>query len=125
MSQCGNGCAEMLGLTTRLEPGDIISIGDYVGPGYGILTDPAREAMLLAVRTDVLLLDPVYTSKAMAGLIDHICQGLIAADCTIVFILTGDHPALFAYADELGLEDSLQSGCATELLRLRQRNDEA
>lgn len=100
----GNECAEILGLPTRLVPDDITSIVDYVGPGYGVLTDAGRDAMRLVGRCDGLLLDPVYTSKAMAGLIDYARRGLIAPDRTIVFLHTGGLPALFAYADSLGLE---------------------
>ena len=103
----GNEAAEILGLSTRLEPEDITSITDYVGPGYGQLTDAARAAMRLAGRCDALLLDPVYTSKAMAGLIDHARRGLIGPGRTIVFLHTGGLPALFAYADSLELEGLL------------------
>ena len=104
ISSIGNECAELLGLETSLAPGDITSIVDYVGTEYGVLTDAAREAMRLAARSDGLLLDPVYTSKAMAGLIDHIRRGQIDAGRRVVFVHTGGHPALFAYADQLGLE---------------------
>jgi 1-aminocyclopropane-1-carboxylate deaminase/D-cysteine desulfhydrase-like pyridoxal-dependent ACC family enzyme len=107
ISSFGNECAEILGLPTRLVPDDITSILDYVGPGYGALTDAAREAMQLAGRCEGLLLDPVYTAKAMAGLVDHARRGLIARDSTIVFLHTGGLPALFAYADSLGLEELL------------------
>jgi 1-aminocyclopropane-1-carboxylate deaminase/D-cysteine desulfhydrase-like pyridoxal-dependent ACC family enzyme len=107
ISAFGNECGEILGLPTRLLPDDITSIVDYVGPGYGMLTDAARDAMRIAGRCDGLLLDPVYTSKAMAGLIDHVRRGLIAPDCSIVFLHTGGLPALFAYADSLGLEGLL------------------
>lgn len=103
VSHIGNECAEILGISTRLEPTDITSITDYVGPGYGVVTEAAREAMLLAGRTEALLLDPVYTSKAMAGLIDHIRRGLLAREKKVVFIHTGGLPALFAYADTLNL----------------------
>ncbi len=107
ISAFGNECAEILGLPTRLLPDDITSIVDYVGPGYGMLTDAARDAIRLAGRCDGLLLDPVYTSKAMAGLIDHVRRGLIASDRTVVFVHTGGLPALFAYADSLELEGLL------------------
>lgn len=104
ISGIGNECAEILGLNTRLQLSDIISVLDYVGPGYGILTDQALEAMRLAGRCDALILDPVYTSKAMAGLIDHVRRGLIPAGKKVVFVHTGGLPALFAYAETLGLE---------------------
>jgi D-cysteine desulfhydrase family pyridoxal phosphate-dependent enzyme len=107
ISSFGNECAEILALPTRLTSNDITSILDYVGPGYGLPTDAARDAMLLLGRCEGLLLDPVYTSKAMAGLIDHVRRGLVAKDRTIVFLHTGGLPALFAYADSLGLESLL------------------
>ncbi len=107
IASIGNDCATTLGLSTRLEPDNITSITDYVGPGYGMVTDEAKEAMRLAGRRDGLLLDPVYTSKAMAGLIDHIRRGSIDAERTVVFIHTGGIPALFAYAPSLGLDELL------------------
>ena len=107
ISSFGNECAEILGLPTRLIPDDITSILDYVGPGYGTLTDAARDAMRIAGRCEGLLLDPVYTSKAMAGLIDHIRRGLVDPKRTVLFLHTGGLPALFAYADSLGLESLL------------------
>lgn len=106
-SHIGNEAAEILGIETRLVPDDIISITDYVGEAYGVLTDEAREAMRLAGSAEGLLLDPVYTSKTMAGLIDHIRKGLISSDKKVVFIHTGGIPALFAYNRSLGLEDLL------------------
>ncbi|NIM51780.1 MAG: pyridoxal-phosphate dependent enzyme [Gemmatimonadales bacterium] len=109
ISSHGNECAEILGLPSRLDPGDITSIVDYVGPGYGAVTDEARQAMRVVGRCEGLLLDPVYTSKAMAGLIDHVRRGLIDSGRTVVFIHTGGIPALFAYAESLELEDLLQA----------------
>ena len=81
---------------------------DYIGPDYGVLTDAARETMRLLGRTEALLLDPVYTSKAMTGLVDHIRRGLIDSSKRVVFVHTGGLPALFAYADALGLEECLR-----------------
>ena len=109
MTNIGNQCAEILGLPTRLVPEDIINLTTYVGPGYAVLTDEAREAMRLVGRTEGLLLDPVYTAKAMAGLIDHIRRGLIGKEANVVFLHTGGLPALFAYAETLGLEDLLHA----------------
>ena len=107
ISHHGNQCAEILGLPTRLTPEEIISVVDYVGPDYGVATDTARKAMRLVARSDGLLLDPVYTSKAMAGLIDHVQRGLIDSGRNVIFVHTGGLPALFAYADALALEDLL------------------
>jgi 1-aminocyclopropane-1-carboxylate deaminase/D-cysteine desulfhydrase-like pyridoxal-dependent ACC family enzyme len=57
--------------------------------------------MRLAARTDGLILDPIYTAKAMAGLIDHARRGLLNAQSTVVFVHTGGLPALFAVKDEI------------------------
>src|SRR5438445_564834 len=62
---------------------------------------PVREAIQLAARQEGILLDPVYTGRAMAGLIDLVRRGEFGADETIVFWHTGGTPALFAYSEEL------------------------
>ncbi|MDP6112632.1 MAG: D-cysteine desulfhydrase family protein [Planctomycetota bacterium] len=103
LSSIGNECAELLGLSTRLDPSELISLTDYVGPGYGLMDDAHREALRLVGRTEGLLLDPVYTCKVMSGLLDHIRTGKIGSDKKIVFLHTGGLPALFAYNDELNL----------------------
>jgi 1-aminocyclopropane-1-carboxylate deaminase/D-cysteine desulfhydrase-like pyridoxal-dependent ACC family enzyme len=97
------GIGERLGLPSPVTAADVISLDDYIGPGYGIVTPAAREAILLAGRTEGLILDPVYTSKAMAGLADHIRRGDLRKGQTVVFIHTGGTPALFAYAEDIGL----------------------
>ena len=110
LSSVANECGALLGLQTTVEPAEITSKVDYVGPGYAVLTEAAREAMLLAGRHEGVLLDPVYTSKAMAGLIDHVRRGLVPAGGNVVFLHTGGLPALFAYADSLDLHEALESG---------------
>jgi 1-aminocyclopropane-1-carboxylate deaminase/D-cysteine desulfhydrase-like pyridoxal-dependent ACC family enzyme len=59
--------------------------------------------MRLLARTEAVILDPVYSSKAMAGLIDQIRKGRLGRGETVVFLHTGGTPALFAYAADLGL----------------------
>jgi len=103
MARIAGGIGERLGLPLGLTPADVTSTDDFIGPGYGILTPAAREAILMAGRTEGLILDPVYTSKAMAGLIDHVRKGIVRKGETVVFIHTGGTPALFAYADDLAL----------------------
>ena len=66
------------------------------------VSDAVREAMAMAARHEALLLDPVYTGKAMAGLVAHVRAGRIAAGSRMLFLHTGGLPALFAYADKLG-----------------------
>lgn len=79
-----------------------LSIDDrHQGGGYGILTHAEREAVRLMARTEGILLDPVYTGKAMAGLIDLIRRGEIGSDETVLLWHTGGTPALFAYARDL------------------------
>ena len=106
LSSVATECGQLLGISTAVEPADIVSTTDYIGPGYAVLTEGAREAMLMAGRLEGLLLDPVYTAKAMSGLIDHVRQGKVAGEA-VVFLHTGGLPALFAYADSLGLEELL------------------
>jgi D-cysteine desulfhydrase len=67
------------------------------------VTPECREAVKLAASTEGLILDPVYTGKAMAGLIGHIRQGKFGKGDTVVFVHTGGMPALFAYAEDLEL----------------------
>jgi 1-aminocyclopropane-1-carboxylate deaminase/D-cysteine desulfhydrase-like pyridoxal-dependent ACC family enzyme len=80
---------------------DIDVRDDYMGPKYGAVTPSGREAMDLIARTEGILLDPVYTAKAMAGLIDDARQGRLGTKDQAVFIHTGGTPAIFAYRDEL------------------------
>lgn len=83
-------------------PGDSVEVNDdYLGEGYGILGDAEREAIRLLSRLEGILLDPVYTGRAMAGLIDLIQQGTISEGQQVLFWHTGGTPALFAYAAEL------------------------
>jgi len=68
----------------------------FVGPGYGVPTDASTAAIELAARTEGLLLDPVYTAKAMAALLAYVRQGRFTSDETVLFWHTGGTPALFA-----------------------------
>ena len=70
---------------------------DYFAPGYGIPNDEGMEAVKLLARLEGILLDPVYTGKAMAGPIDGISQKRFKDEGPILFIHTGGAPALFAY----------------------------
>ncbi|MFD1561885.1 D-cysteine desulfhydrase [Paraburkholderia silviterrae] len=72
---------------------------DYFAPRYGEPNRAGMDAVRLLAQTEGLLLDPVYTGKAMAGLIDGIARGRIEADGPVLFLHTGGAPALFAYPD--------------------------
>jgi D-cysteine desulfhydrase len=90
-----------LGLETAVAPEEVVAYDGYLGAGYAIMGEPEREAISLVARTEGILLDPVYTGRAMAGLIDLVRQGEFGKDETIVFWHTGGSAALFAYAGQL------------------------
>jgi 1-aminocyclopropane-1-carboxylate deaminase/D-cysteine desulfhydrase-like pyridoxal-dependent ACC family enzyme len=93
--------AELMNLTVNLTAADVDVTHDYIGPGYGIPTEGGMEATRLVARTEGILLDPVYTAKTMACLIDDIRSGRLSGDDPVVFVHTGGTPALFAYRDEM------------------------
>lgn len=96
-----NNAAELLELETRVTDADIQNTDDYIGQAYGYLTPECIDALKLVVKTEGIFLDPVYTAKAMACLIDHIQQGRLGRDDTVIFLHTGGTPAIFAYQEEL------------------------
>jgi len=87
----------------RLDPqlckNKIICNGNYVGEGYGIPTRSMISAVSLCAQLEGLLLDPVYTGKAMAGLIDLCKKGTIPKNSQQLFLHTGGSPALFSYQE--------------------------
>jgi 1-aminocyclopropane-1-carboxylate deaminase/D-cysteine desulfhydrase-like pyridoxal-dependent ACC family enzyme len=91
----------MLGWQMDLDESDVESYDEYVETAYGEPSPRGLEAMRLAARLEGLILDPIYTGKAMAGLIDHARRGKLGADSTVVFVHTGGLPALFAFKDEI------------------------
>ena len=102
MAQVAAELAAMIERPAAFEAGDV-EVSDAVhAPGYGRLNDAVREALALAARHEALLLDPVYTGKAMAGLVAHVRAGRITAGSRVLFVHTGGLPAIFAYADRLG-----------------------
>lgn len=96
-----NEAADMIGATARLVEADLVTDQAYIGDGYGIATPECLEAIHLLAQHEAVLLDPVYTGKAMAALIDHARRGEIDPSETVVFLHTGGVPALFAHADRL------------------------
>ncbi len=109
MASMANSAAELLAIPQRLSHNDIDVTFDHVAPGYGKLTPECAEAILLAARTEGLFLDPVYTGKAMAALIDDVRKGRLAAARHVVFVHTGGTPALFAYGGELAAQMSARA----------------
>ena len=93
--------AALLGQPDIVGRDDIVANCDYVGPGYGVPTDAMNAALLKLARLEGLLFDPVYSGKALAGLLDLVDNGYFAADANIVFLHTGGSAGLFAYRDQL------------------------
>jgi len=98
------GCRtwDLLGLRGELPRESVVANCDYVGDGYGVPTPGMVEAVTLLARTEGLLLDPVYSGKGMAGLIDLIRQGTFRKDENIVFLHTGGSVGLFGYPSTFG-----------------------
>jgi 1-aminocyclopropane-1-carboxylate deaminase/D-cysteine desulfhydrase-like pyridoxal-dependent ACC family enzyme len=91
----------LLGWQMDLAESDVESYDEYVETAYGRPSPRGLAAMALAARTEGLILDPIYTAKAMAGVIDHARRGLLGPRDTVVFIHTGGLPALFAFSDQI------------------------
>lgn len=105
IARIASASAERLDLPFRFSPEDILVDDNFIGEAYGIVSERGREAMMLLAQTEALILDPVYSSKGMSGLIAHIREGRIKKGETVVFVHTGGLPALFAYAADLGLPE--------------------
>lgn len=93
--------AERLGVGARIEAADIDVRDDYLGGGYGVVGPAEREAIRLLAGTEGVLLDPVYTGRAMAGLVDLIRRKEFGPDAEVLFWHTGGAPALFPHAPDL------------------------
>lgn len=91
--------AQVLRLPLALSAEEIIVYDEYAKEGYGVPNAGMVEAVRLVARTEGIVLDPVYSGKAMAGLIDLVRRGRLAEDQAVAFIHTGGTPALFAYRD--------------------------
>ena len=88
--------ADRAGESLRIQPDEIVVNAGYLGGGYAVLGDGEVEAIRLFARHEGLLLDPVYTGRAAAGMIDLIRKGFFKPDETVLFWHTGGTPALFA-----------------------------
>lgn len=91
----------LLGLNLTFHVNDVDIDDRYLGGGYGVMGEIERDAIELFASTEGILLDPVYTGRAAAGMIDRIRKGEFKAEERILFWHTGGTPALFAYAEEL------------------------
>jgi D-cysteine desulfhydrase family pyridoxal phosphate-dependent enzyme len=91
-----NKAADFLGERTDFSPEEILVSADYLGGGYGVMGATEVEAIRLFARAEGLLLDPVYTARAAAGMIDLIKQGFFKREDKVLFWHTGGTPALFS-----------------------------
>ncbi|NQW00392.1 MAG: D-cysteine desulfhydrase [Rhodospirillales bacterium] len=96
---------QLLGTGPLVADNQVHCDGGFYGPGYGQPNAQMIEAVSLCARHEGLLLDPVYTGKAMAGLIAHIRNGTFNRDDTLVFLHTGGQAALSAYRSAFGAQD--------------------
>ena len=95
------GAGRLLGRTVDVRPDDVRILYEYAGRAHAVPTPEGMEAIRALARAEGVFLDPVYTGKAMAGLIDQSRKGGFAAGGRVVFVHTGGTPALFAYAKAL------------------------
>ena len=96
VSTLASDASELLGERIEFAPDDVMATDAYCQAGYGVLTDAEREAVKLFAKYEGLLLDPVYTGRAAAGMIDLIRKGYFEKEETVLFWHTGGQPALFA-----------------------------
>lgn len=103
VSELASSASEKLGKRIEFVPAEVLATADYCKAGYGVLTDPEREAIHLFAKHEGLLLDPVYTGRAAAGMIDLVRKKFFKKDETVLFLHTGGQPALFAdkYANKI------------------------
>ncbi len=95
---CGRLSAK-LQLENPVQKEEVVVYDEYVGEGYSRPTQGMVDAVRLVARTEAILMDPVYTGKTMAGMIDLIKKGVFKKGENVLFLHTGGSPALFAYTD--------------------------
>ena len=92
-----NRAARTLGLDITVAPEDFVNDADYVGAAYGIPSEAGNEAVRLFARTEGIVLDPIYTGKAAAGMIGHVRRGDFKSGEIVVFVHSGGTPAIFTH----------------------------
>src|SRR5205814_10099524 len=103
VSESASLASEKLGKRVEFTPDEVLANDNYCSTGYGVLTEQEREAIRLFATCEGLLLDPVYTGRAAAGMIDLIRKRFFKKNETVLFVHTGGQPALFAeqYANKI------------------------
>jgi D-cysteine desulfhydrase family pyridoxal phosphate-dependent enzyme len=90
-----------LDLDTGIGTEDVLVYDEYIGGGYGVVDREVAEVIRRLFQAEGIVLDPVYTSKAMVGLLDLVRRGIIRKDETVVFFHTGGTPVLFPLGDTI------------------------
>ncbi|MFS1514740.1 D-cysteine desulfhydrase [Chengkuizengella sp. SCS-71B] len=96
-----NLARQRIGFNEEIPKETVKNFDDYLGPGYAIPTDKTFEAIQLLAQTEGILLDPVYTGKTMAGLIDLVQKGYFEGQKNILFLHTGGTPSIYANASNI------------------------
>jgi len=96
-ARIANETIAALGLDIAVSEDEVVNTEDFVGKGYGIPSEAGDEAVRLFARTEGIILDPIYTGKAAAGMIAHVREGRFTADDVVVFVHTGGTPAIFTW----------------------------
>lgn len=105
ITQLVNDTAKLIELDYHFTNDQLILNSDFVGEGYGVVGAAENEAIQLTAQLEGILLDPVYTARAMSGLIQLIRSGKVSPTDNVLFWHTGGAPSLFAYADDLALPE--------------------
>ena len=93
---------DYIGIKSKISKDAVVCYDEYVGPGYSLPTSKMAEAVRMLAGTEGILLDPVYTGKAMAGLIGLIRKGgVFKKNDNVLFVHTGGSPALYAYIEAI------------------------
>ena len=92
----------LMGLDIQIGVQDIQLSDTVLAPGYGQINDAVSGAISMAAQGDAILLDPVYSGRCFAGLVDHVNTGVIGPDDRVCFLHTGGTPGIFAYGGDLG-----------------------
>jgi D-cysteine desulfhydrase len=101
LADIANECAQYIRSDAQFTANDFNVEDSYLGGGYGVVSDLEREAIRLLGSREGIVLDPVYTSRAMGALLDLVRKKTCRPDETVLFWHTGGAPALFAYAQDL------------------------
>lgn len=93
--------AAHVGVRSDIPRESVLCFDEYVGPGYSLATPGMAEAVRMLARLEGILMDPVYTGKTMAGMIDLVRKGYFDKDEKVLFVHTGGSPALYVYREEI------------------------